>query len=115
MILDQVLLEIGERLDIVRHLFPVGIDHENDAIDALEHQLPRRVVDRLAGNGVELETGGEAGQRLGVERKKVEEERAVGIGGQRDQFALLGVGDLLVQRDQIGGLAAQGRALINNL
>ena len=85
------------------------IDHEHNAVHALEHELAGSVIDRLPRHGVELKAGGETRQGLGVERQKIEEERAVRIGGQGDQLALLRVRDLLVERDEIRRLAAKRR------
>jgi hypothetical protein len=51
----------------------------------------------------------------GIQGEKIEEQGAVRIRGQRDQLALLGMGDLVVERDQIGCLTAKRRPVVNDL
>ena len=59
-----------------------------DAVHALQDQLAAGVVEDLAGHGVEVEAGLEAAHRAELEGQEVEEERAVGLGGEGDELAL---------------------------
>src|ERR1700694_4735358 len=57
----------------------------------------------------------EAANAAEIEREKVEEERPVSLGGQRDQFAFgLGIG-FVVDPLQIRGFSAQARTVIDDL
>jgi hypothetical protein len=50
-----------------------------------------------------------------VERQKVEEQSSLSLGGKRDHFALLLLGGGFVDVLQVGGLAAEARAVIHDL
>ncbi len=111
----EVLFEVGEALDVFGHLLVLRIGNEDDAIHAAEHELAGGVVNDLAGNGVKLELGLEALDRHGFDRQEVEEQRAVGTGGQRDELAFIAGGglDVVVDLHEVGGLAAHGWAVIH--
>src|SRR5690606_22817686 len=66
-------------------------------------------------DGVEVEPGAEAADGAEVHGEEVEEERALGLGGGRDQLPLRGGGDLLVDVLEVGRLAAQARAVVDDL
>ncbi len=78
--LGEVLAEVAEALDVRVLHGPLGIGDEDDAVHALEDELPRRVVEHLPRNGVQLEAGLEAPDDTHVERKQVEKERAICLG-----------------------------------
>ena len=84
----RLLLEVVDRLDVgvPPHLLRVG--DEDDAVDALQDQLARRVVEHLARHGVEVESGAETADRAQLDGQEVEEQGAVGLRGQGDQLAL---------------------------
>ncbi|MFM1943521.1 MAG: hypothetical protein RI897_2503 [Verrucomicrobiota bacterium] len=112
----EVFLHVAEALDVFGHLFVLGICDEDDAIDTAQDELAGGVVDDLAGDGIELEFCFEALDGHGFDGQEVEEERAVGAGGERDQFALfLGGLDILVDLDEVCGLAAHGGPVIDDL
>src|SRR6185295_14104386 len=91
------------------------IGHEHDPVHAAQHQLAGGVINDLAGNRVKLELGLEPFNCNRLDRQEVEEQRAVGAGGQGDQFAFFLRGlNVFVDLDQIGGLAAHGRAVIDD-
>ncbi len=52
--LFEVLLQVVEALNIRFERDFLRIRDEDNPVDALEHELSRRVVEHLAGNGVEL-------------------------------------------------------------
>src|SRR5262249_54742022 len=114
-VLLEVLLEVADRLDVGLHALVLAVGDEDDAVDPLQDQLPAGVVEDLAGDGVEVEAGGEAADGAEVERQEVEEERAVGLGRQRDHLALRLRGGLVVDVLQVGRLAAQPRAVVDDL
>src|SRR6185295_8748831 len=68
----------------------------------------------LARHGVKLELGLETLDGHGLDGQKVEEQRAVGTGGQRNELALVALRglDVLVNLYEVCGLAAHGRTVI---
>ena len=111
----QIVFQIGEALDVLLHLLVLRIGHEHDAVHAAQHELTGGVVNDLARNGVKLELGFESLDRHGLDRQEIEEQRAVGAGRQRDQFALLLRRlNVFVDFDQVGRLAAHGWTVIHN-
>ena len=86
--LGEVLAEVLRRLSrFGSPIGPLGVGDEDDAVDALEDELPGRVVEDLSRNRVELEAGLEAADDADVEREEVEEERPVGLGLEGDHLA----------------------------
>src|SRR3954465_12644344 len=59
-VLLQILFQVADRLDVRLHPLLLAVGHEDHAVDPLEDQLAAGVVEHLAGDGVEVETGGEA-------------------------------------------------------
>ncbi len=114
----QVFLQVAEGLDVLLHLVVLRIGHEDDAIDAAQHDLARRIVDHLAWHGEERELGLETLDRHRLEREEIEEKRAIGAGRQRGHLAFgLGVGHLDVGVDllEIRRLPALRRAVVDDL
>ena len=88
---------------------------EHHAVDALQDQLAAGVVEHLAGHGVEVEARLEAADLAERQRQEVEEQRALGLGRERDHLALrLGVG-LVVDVLQVGRLPAQAGPVVDDL
>src|SRR5207244_3286894 len=115
-ILDgEIFLKVFETLDVLFHLFPLGIGHEHDSIGAAQDELTRGVVNDLAGNRVELKLRHETFNDDSVKRQKIEEQRAIGGGGERDQFAAMVRANALMDVGEVGGFSTQGRPVINNL
>ena len=114
---SQIVREVLEAFHILRHFIVLGIGDEHDTVHAAQHQLPRGVVNDLAGHGVKLELRLEAPDRHRLDWQKIKEERAVGTRRQRDEPALLAVTglDVVVNLDEIGRLAAHAGAVIDDL
>src|SRR5439155_18856925 len=110
----EVVAEIFEALDVLLHFFPLRIGHENNSVHAAQHQLPGGVVNHLTGHGVELKLGHEPFDHERVQREEIEEKRALGGGGERNQIAAIQRIDPLMNIIQIGCLAAQRRTVIND-
>src|SRR5262250_2831844 len=53
--------------------------------------------------------------RTEIQREEVEKQGSFGLGGERDHFALLLLGGLLINVLQVGGLAAEARAIVDDL
>src|SRR5207302_6336295 len=114
-LLGQVVLEIFETLDVFFHFLPLRIGYENHAIDAAQDELAGGVVNYLTGDGIELEFGDKALDNQSVERKKVEEQGAIGCGSERNEVAAILRINPLMDVAEIGGFAAQGGTVINDL
>jgi hypothetical protein len=112
----EILLEVGEAFDVIGHFIVLGIGDEDDAVDAAEDELAGGVIDDLAWDGIELEFGAESLDSDGFDGEKIEEECAIGAGGERDEFTLfLGGPDILVNFDQVRGLTAHGWTIVDDL
>src|SRR5581483_1244001 len=115
----SVFLEIGheiiQRLGVGVHAFLLRIGDKHDSVHSPQDQFAAGIVKDLAGDGVEMDARLEAAHRTEVQRQKVEEQGALGFGGQRDHFALLLLGGLLVDVLQVGGLPAEARAIVDDL
>ena len=112
----QIVHEILKALDVLRHFFELRIGDEHDAVHAAQHELAGGVVNHLAGHGVELELGLEPPDGHRFNRQKVEEQRAVRAGRQRDELAFVAGGglDVIMDLNQVRGLAAHCRAVIDD-
>src|SRR6266849_1583169 len=114
-LLFKILLQVLQRFSVRFHPGVLRISDETDAIDALQNQLARCVVENLPWHGVEMESRLEAPDLAKVEGKKIEEEGAIGLRGQRDQLSLrLRVG-FVVDPLQIGRLSAKARPVVDDL
>ena len=114
-VLAQVGGQVRDGLDVGFHAGPLAVCHEDDAVAAPQDELAAGVVEDLAGHGVEVEPHLEALDGAHVEGQEVEEQRAVGLGGEAHQLAaLLGVG-LLVDPLDVRGLAAEARTVVDDL
>src|SRR5213082_679780 len=114
-LLGQVVLQIFETLNVFLHFFPLRIGYENDAIDAAQDELAGGVVNYLTRDGIELEFGDKALDNQSVERKKVEEQSAIGCGGERNEVAAILRINPLMDVTEIGSFATEGRTVINDL
>ena len=93
----------------------LGVGDEHHAVHRLQHQLAGRVVEDLAGDGVELEPDLHPADDPDVEGKQVEEERAVGLGLEAHHLAPRPGRRLLVDVLEVGGLTAQARTVVHDL
>ena len=113
--LRQVDAQVLQGLHVRLEHRALRVGHEDHSVDALEHELAGRVVEDLARNRVELDAGLEAGDRADFERQQVEEERAVGLGLERDHLAAGVARRVVVDELEIRRLAAQTRAVVDDL
>ena len=104
-----VALEVGVEHRLLR------VAHEADRVRALQHHAAGGVVEDLPGDGVELDAGLHPADRADLDGQEVEEEGAVRLGGEREHLALVLDGQLLVDPLQVGGLAAEPRAVVDDL
>ena len=114
-VLGQIGAQVGETLLVLLHLADLAVRHEDDGVGALQHQLARGVVEHLPGHGVEQEAGLESHDLAQVERQQIEEQRAIRLRLHADHLAATGLGNRLVDRFEIRGLAAQPGAVIDQL
>ena len=85
------------------------VGHEDDAVHAAQHQLAGGVVEDLAGHRVELDADPHAADDADLEGQQVEEERAVGVGLEAHHLAARHRRRLLVDVQEVRGLAAEAR------
>src|SRR5205814_10029160 len=88
---------------------------EKHAIDAGQARLAAGVIKYLPGDSIELEFGDKALDSQGVEREKVEEQGAIGCGSERNEVAAILRINPLMDIAEVGGFAAEGRTVINDL
>ena len=114
-VLLHVVQEIGEALAVGPDHRRLRVGDEDDRVGALQHQLARLVVEDLSRNGVELDLEVEIGDFADVDWQEVEEERAVGFGGQRQHLPLLAGVELVEDDHQIGRFSAETGTVVNDL
>src|SRR5262245_63369147 len=73
-LLGEVDAQVVEALDVGLHALDLAVGDEDDAVHALQDQLPARVVEDLTRDRVEVEAGLEAADLAERERKEVEKE-----------------------------------------
>src|SRR5229473_3858806 len=114
-----VFFEVGhqvvERFDVGVHALLLGIGHENYAVHSSQNQLAAGVIKDLSRNRVQVNPRLEAPHRTQIERQEIEEQGAIGLGGERDHLALLLFGCFLEDELQIRRLAAQPGAVVDDL
>src|SRR5437870_2173292 len=113
-VLLEVRHEIFERLDIGVHALLLRVGYENDAIHPAQNQLAASIVEYLAWNRIEVNASLEAADRAEIQRKEVEEQSTLSLGGQRDHLAFLLLGRFLIDVLQICRLAAQSGAVVDD-
>ena len=111
----EVVAQVLQRFKIFRHLVGVGIGDEDDAVDALQHELAGGIVIDLARHRVEHELGVHAGHLAEVHGHEVEVERAIGLGGDRHHLAHRLLGGFLVDHLEIGRLARHAGTVEDDL
>ena len=112
---QQIVLQVLQALEVVVEPAGLAVGHEHDAVGALEHELPGGVVVALARHGVELELGGEAGDGAQLERQEIEEQGAIGLGGERDHAPAAALRHPAVDVLQVGRLAGPARSVVDDL
>lgn len=114
-LLVEVFLEVFHALDVRLHPVDLGVGNENDAVDALENELPARVVEDLPRHGVEVESRLESSDFTEAQGKEVEEERPFGFRREGDHPSLgVGVG-VGVDELQVGCFSAQTGPVVDDL
>src|SRR5436309_630393 len=81
-VLRHVVVQVLHRLDVRFHALDLAVGHEDEAVHALEDELAARVVVHLSRHGVEMKPRLEAANRAEVHGQEVEEQRALGLGGE---------------------------------
>src|SRR4030095_10936546 len=114
-LLREIRVQVLQPLDVLLDLAPLAVRYEHDAVCPLQHELSGRGVVYLTRNRVELEARREARDRPEVERKEVEEERAVGLRRERDHRASPVARYLVVDVMQIARLPRPSGAVIDDL
>ena len=110
-VLDHCMKRMVIRFEAVRR----RIGDENEAIGAMENELAGRIIVDLAGHGVELEACLVAVDFCRMHREEIEEERAVRRGGERYEVTTLLLIHFGVDVSEIGRLATEGGATVDNL
>ena len=114
-VLRQIRVKILHALDVLGELPRLAVGDEHDAVGTVQHQLPRRLVVHLAGDGVELEARREPRDGAEVERQEVEEERAIRLRREGDHLPFAIARHLLVNVMQIRRLPGPPRAVVDDL
>ena len=112
---SRFCLQVGERLLVRLRRRDLAVGHEDDTVDALQHQPPGGVVEHLARHRVELEADLHAADDAHVEREEVEEEGAVGLRLQAHHVPARARGGAGVDPRQVRGLPAQARTVVHDL
>jgi hypothetical protein len=106
-VLFQVFLKVFHCFEIrIQPLF-LGVGYENDPIGTFEDELAAGLIEDLSRNGIKVKARFEAAHGSQIQRKKIEEERAVGLRGQRHHFALLVLPSVVVNPLEVRGFSAQ--------
>ena len=113
--LGEVLAEVLQTLHVRLQHRHLGVGHEDDAVNALEHELAGGVVEDLSRDCVELQAGLEPADDADVDGQQVEEEGAVGLRFQTDHLPAAARGGLRVDVVQVGRLPAETRTVVNDL
>src|SRR3989454_2449166 len=115
LVLAEVGLEVAQALDVFAETLELRVGNEHETVDTAQDQPARHVVLHLPRHGVELEPGLEPANRDGRHREKVEVDRAVVAGRQRDHVALVVVGQAAVDVLEVGGLPRETRPVVHDL
>jgi hypothetical protein len=113
--LAEVLAQVLEALEVRLEHRHLGVRHEHQAVDSLQHEFARRVVEDLSGDRVQLKAGLEAADDADVDRQQVEEQRAVGLCLQADHLPAALRRRLRVDVVEIGRLPAETRTVVHDL
>jgi hypothetical protein len=100
---------------MAKGMLDLTVGHEHHPVDPLEDELAGSVVVHLTRHGVEVKFHLETADGAQVNRKKVEEQGPLRLGGQRDHLSPGGRRHLVVHVLQIGGLATQAGPVIHQL
>jgi hypothetical protein len=112
---EQVLGHLAEALDVLLPAVGRGVGDEDQRVRALQHQAPRRRVERLARHRQHLQPQVEPAEAGGLHGQQVEEDRAVLGGVDGDELAAVLRLHVLVEHLQVGRLSAHGGAVVDDL
>jgi hypothetical protein len=107
-------VEVVEALDVGVVTRALTVGDEDDAVHPAQDELARGVVVHLSGHRVEVKAGLETLHGAQLEGQEVEEEGAVHLRGQRDELALGGGIDLVVDVLDVSRLAAKTGAVVDD-
>ena len=110
-VLPQVQHALAARVQHGR----LAVHHEDDAIHPLQHQLAGLVVEDLARHGVELQACAVAPHQARFQGQQVEEQGPVSLRVQAHHLAPALAAGLAVDGMEVGGLAAQAGAVVDDL
>ncbi|MFO7707695.1 MAG: hypothetical protein R6V84_05935 [Desulfobacterales bacterium] len=110
----QVGLQVLEREDVgLAH--GGGIGDEDDAVGPLQEHFPGRIVRGPAGDGVDPDLHVDTLDVVQAEGQKVEEQGLVAVGVDGQELGVHPLPQVVVDVDQIGGLAGRSRPVIDDL
>ena len=114
-VLFQIFQQVGETL-------ARGVDHrrlrvrdEDDGVRAFQNELARLVVEDLPRHGVQLDLEVERADAPDVDRQQTEEERAIGLRGQRQHLPFLLRVELVEDDHEVGRFSAQTGTVVDDL
>ena len=108
-------MQILKALDVLARLPRLTVGDEDDAVRALEHQSPRRLIIDLSRYRVELKLGREAGDGSEIEWQEVEEQGAVRLCSQRYHRSPAIRGNTSIDIVQVRRLPGSARAIVHDL
>src|SRR5207244_11285769 len=97
------------------HRRVLRIGHESDDIHPAQNQLAASIVEYLVRKRIEVNASLEAADRAEIQRKEVEEQSTLSLGGQRDHLAFLLLGRFLIDVLQICRLYDPSGAVLYDL
>ena len=78
----EIRVKVLQALDVLGELTRLTVRDEHDPVDSLKHEFARGGIVHLSGHGIELKPRCKTGDGAKVERKKIEEQRAIGLSGE---------------------------------
>ena len=93
----------------------LAVRHEDHGVAALEDHAARRLVEDLPRDRVDLHAGAHAADGAELDGQEVEEEGAVGLGGEGDQLALVLEGQVVVDPLEVRRLPAEAGPVVDEL
>ena len=111
----QVLAQVVERFEVRVEPLLLRIGDEDHAVGAFQNEAAAGLVEHLSRNGIQVEARLKSAHGAQIEREKIEEKGAIGLGGERNHLALLAGARMLVDPLQIGGLPAKAGTVVHKL
>jgi hypothetical protein len=114
-LLCKVDPQVIKALNIGLHPFDLAVRNKDNAVNAFQNELSACGIEDLAGYRIEMKTYFEALDISQGKGKEVEEKCPLRLGSERNELSLLFRVRLFVDILQIGCLAAESRAIIDDL